>query len=57
MFRSQIEKFYSLIFSDDENSESVPYANKVFMFYFSITAFAIVVLLIAIDIAENVSGV
>lgn len=57
MFRTQVEKFYSLIFSDDEQEEKIPYANKAFMFYFSIITFVIAAILIGKDIADNINGV
>ena len=53
-----ITKFYSLIFEDKENQEEeVPYANKVFMFYFSIIVSLIVIILIVNDIVKNIQKI
>ena len=55
MLRSTIEKFYNFLFLDEDQEEEVPFANKAFMFYFSIIVFLVVVVLIGLDIAENIS--
>jgi hypothetical protein len=54
-----IEKFYSLIFEDkeEEPKEEVPYANKVFMFYFSIIVSLVVLILIIGDIIKNIEKI
>jgi hypothetical protein len=53
-----ITKFYSLIFEDKENQEEeVPYANKVFMFYFSIIVSLVVIILIVNDIIKNIQKI
>lgn len=51
-----IERFYALIFEDKENpnSEPTPYANKAFMFYFSLIITMIVLFLIISDIIKNI---
>lgn len=49
-----IEKFYDKIFADEEREEEVPYANKKFMFYFTIILSTIVLVLIVKDIVENI---
>lgn len=49
-----IEKFYDKIFADEEEKEVVPYANKVFMFYFSIVIASVIVVLITLDIIKNI---
>lgn len=55
MNKSLVEKFYALIFADEGDEKQVPYANKVFMFWFSLIAFLVVAVLIGLDIAENIS--
>ena len=54
-----IEKFYSLIFEDKEDTEKeeVPYANKVFMFYFSLIVSIVVLILIIGDIVKNIQKI
>lgn len=54
MLKNTIEKFYAFLFADENQGEEVPYANKAFMFYFSITVFIIIAVLIGLDIAENI---
>jgi len=52
-----IEKFYDKIFADPERGEEVPYANKKFMFWFSIVSFTIVLFFIVKDIVQNIQRV
>jgi len=54
MLKNAIEKFYNLLFLDENQEHEVPYANKAFMFYFSLILFMIIVVLIGLDIAENI---
>jgi hypothetical protein len=49
-----IEKFYAILFENKESKESVPYANKAFMFYFSIVSFSVVLYFIIKDILNNI---
>ncbi|WKK77798.2 hypothetical protein QYS49_12325 [Marivirga salinae] len=55
--RKTIEKFYGWLFADKENDEEVPYANKRFMFWFSIISFAIVLFFIVKDVVKNIQNV
>lgn len=50
-----IVKYYDFIFRDEDQKEQVPYANKLFMFIFSLTVFIIIIILIILDILENIS--
>ncbi|HYG37821.1 MAG TPA: hypothetical protein VD908_04345 [Cytophagales bacterium] len=54
-----IEKFYGFIFAekDDKEATEVPYANKVFMFYFTIIVTAVVLFLIIADIVKNIEKI
>jgi hypothetical protein len=54
--RSIIERFYDWIFSDPERKEEVPYANKRFMFWFSIVSFSVVLFFIILDIVKNIQN-
>ncbi len=51
-----IEKFYGWIFEDKDqpDAEPVPYANKVFMFYFTIIVSAVALFLVVQDILKNI---
>ncbi|MDN4164335.1 hypothetical protein QWY31_02415 [Cytophagales bacterium LB-30] len=53
-----IEKFYAKVFEDPEtkDTEPVPYANKRFMFWFSLVLFAVVLALIIKDIIHNIQS-
>ncbi|MGM0580440.1 MAG: hypothetical protein ACQETL_07160 [Bacteroidota bacterium] len=55
--RKTIEKFYGWLFADKEREEEVPYANKRFMFWFSIISFAIVLFFIIKDVVKNIQNV
>jgi len=55
--RKTIEKFYGWLFADKENDEEVPYANKRFMFWFSIISFAVVLFFIIKDVVKNIQNV
>ncbi len=55
--RPIIEKFYGWIFSDKESEEEVPFANKKFMFWFSIISFAIVLFFIIRDVVKNIQNI
>ncbi len=55
--RALIEKFYNKIFADAESREEVPYANKKFMFWFSIGSFAIVLFFIIKDVITNIQNI
>lgn len=50
-----IEKFYDSIFLDKTSEEEVPYANKRFMFWFSVISFSIVLFFIIKDIVQNIA--
>lgn len=54
--RKVIEKFYDGIFLDKENPSEVPYANKKFMFWFSVISFSIVLFFIIKDIVHNIQS-
>ncbi len=55
--RKTIEKFYDWLFADKETEEEVPFANKRFMFWFSIVSFAIVLFFILKDVVTNIQNV
>lgn len=55
--RKTVEKFYGWLFADKESDEAVPYANKRFMFWFSIISFAIVLFFIIKDVVKNIQTV
>lgn len=55
--RKTIEKFYNWLFADKKSEEDVPYANKRFMFWFSIISFAIVLFFIVKDVVKNIQNV
>tara|TARA_R100000152_G_C6754661_1_gene178370 strand:+ start:1084 stop:1260 length:177 start_codon:yes stop_codon:yes gene_type:complete len=55
--RKTIEKFYGWLFADKENDGEVPYANKRFMFWFSIISFAVVLFFIIKDVVKNIQTV
>lgn len=55
MLKGFVEKFYNLIFADEDAAEKIPYGNKLFMFWFSVISFLIVAVLIGLDIAQNIS--
>ncbi|MBK6263419.1 hypothetical protein JKA74_00115 [Marivirga sp. S37H4] len=55
--RAIIEKFYDKLFADKEDSEEVPYANKKFMFWFSLISFAIVLFFIIKDVVRNIQNI
>jgi len=55
--RQLIEKFYEKIFADPDENEKVPYANKKFMFWFSIISFAVVLFFIIKDVVKNIQNV
>ncbi|WKV10690.1 hypothetical protein [Marivirga harenae] len=55
--RKTIEKFYDWLFANKENDEVVPFANKRFMFWFSIISFAVVLFFIIKDVVRNIQNV
>lgn len=55
--KAVIEKFYDRLFADKENPEEVPYANKRFMFWFSLASFAIVLFFIIKDVVKNIQSI
>lgn len=57
MMRKTIEKFYDWLFAEKESGEEVPYANKRFMFWFSIISFAVVLFFIIKDVVKNIQNV
>ncbi|MDN5199762.1 hypothetical protein QQ008_00270 [Fulvivirgaceae bacterium BMA10] len=52
MIRRLIEGFYDKVFSSSKEEE-VPYANKVFMFIFSIATFTFIIFIAVKDILKN----
>ena len=52
-----IEKFYNKLFSDTDQTEEVPYANKRFVFWFAIVSFSIVLAFIIKDIIKNIEKI
>ncbi len=55
--RPIIEKFYNALFADKETEEEVPYANKKFMFWFSIISFSVVLFFIIKDVVKNIQNI
>ena len=55
--RNIIEKFYDSLFGEKANPEEVPYANKKFMFWFSLASFAIVLFFIIKDVIKNIQSI
>lgn len=54
--RTTIEKFYHSFFAEAEQDQAVPFANKAFMFYFSIITFLLATIFISLDIAKNIQA-
>ena len=52
-----VEKFYNKLFSDADQTEEVPYANKQFIFWFSLFSFGIVLFFIIKDIIKNIEKI
>jgi hypothetical protein len=52
-----IEKFYDALFLDKEKADEVPYANKKFMFWFSVISFSVVLFFIMKDILQNIAEI
>ncbi|MFQ3212980.1 MAG: hypothetical protein ACJAT1_002189 [Marivirga sp.] len=55
--KTVIEKFYNALFLGEEKADEVPYANKKFMFWFSVISFSVVLFFIIKDILQNIAQV
>ncbi|MEM7549748.1 MAG: hypothetical protein AAF363_08740 [Bacteroidota bacterium] len=50
-----INKFYDLIFSDPDDDQEIPVANKRFIFYFTCVISTVVLITIIFDIVKNIN--